>query len=113
MTIILTFFKFQPAMEDCSVINGESVTTKMCGMSCTDSNCNSGLTPLAAKFSSGNVESCYVCDYLENDDGSVSGNQNCPDNADQLPGGASKCPIYADSACFTGSNAHYVSCMTS
>ena len=78
-----------------------------------DFNCNSGLTPLAAKFSSGNVESCYVCDCLENDDGSVSGHQNYPDNADQLPGGASKCPIYADSACFTGSNNHYVSSMTS
>jgi hypothetical protein len=49
-------------------------------------------------------ESCFTCDYIEEDDGSTNGNKNCPDTpTDDM---IQSCPVYASSACYTGSASH-------
>ena len=53
--------------------------------------------------------SCNPYKYLEYFDGAVSGNKNCGDNPELIPGTQPKCPVFADAGCFTGTNAQYVS----
>ena len=60
---------------------------------------------IGEKFNEGyDQESCYACHYIEQDDGSVSGNTNCPDapNDDMKM----KCPAWATNGCYTGSAVH-------
>ena len=53
--------------------------------------------------------SCNPYKYLEYFDGAVSGNKNCGDNPELIPGTKPNCPVFADAGCFTGTNAQYVS----
>ena len=82
---------------------------KDCMSSCEESGCNQDAYPAAAKFSSDSPQdSCYACKYIEKDDGSVQGNKFCADEPDKLQDAFNECPIYANAACYTGTNAHYV-----
>lgn len=80
---------------------------------------------VTSQFSTGSDLSCYVCTYLEKDNGDIEGNhkscffmnnmnyfylgnRNC--GSENVPDQfKKKCPVYADSGCFTGTNAHFVS----
>ena len=82
---------------------------KDCMSSCEESGCNQDAYPAAAKFSSDSPQdTCYACKYIEKDDGSVQGNKFCADEPDKLQDAFNECPTYADAACYTGTNAHYV-----
>ena len=65
--------------------------------------CNSDLTDVSALLSTGNVASCYQCNFTQNTDGTVTGMQNC---GKENGGSSTTCPAYADAACFTASSYH-------
>ena len=48
-----------------------------CYTACDTSRCNTG-TEVAEKFPDGKQKSCHTCFYKEENDGTVSGNTNCP-----------------------------------
>ena len=59
------------------------------------------------KFDEGfNQESCYACHYVEEDNGLVSGNTNCPDRPTQEM--IKSCPLYAANGCYTGTAVHVI-----
>lgn len=74
--------------------NSDQMHFKDCQTSCMGANCNTGTTALFNKFDSGRTDeiSCYSCSYLENDDGSSSGNRYCMDEADRVDGAVMTCP---------------------
>jgi len=81
---------------------------KDCGSSCETSNCNTGISEAASKFQTGNQkENCFVCQYMEKDNGDLVGNKYCADQPDLLENASFECPSYADAGCYTGTNAHY------
>ena len=82
---------------------------KDCTKTCSESFCNNDFDSVAEMFSTGRDLTCYSCKYLEYFDGAVSGNKNCGDNPELIPGTQPKCPVFADAGCFTGTNAQYVS----
>jgi len=82
---------------------------KDCVTDCDTSACNSNLDETSQKFSDPNPQSeCFTCSYIEKDNGDVEGNQFCADQPDKLNSSTHSCPPYANSACYTGTNAHYV-----
>ena len=50
------------------------------------------------------MKSCTTCSYRENDDGTVSGNKNCGQNATDAM--SMECPPYQSTACYVGSAKH-------
>lgn len=79
---------------------------KDCSVSCDPQvdgpGCNAGLEEVGEKFSTKTVSNCYQCEYVQNDDGTVSGNPACG-NKIEGPNGAiptMQCPLYADSSCY-------------
>ena len=74
--------------------NSDQMHFKDCQTSCMGANCNTGTTALFNKFDSGRTDeiSCYSCSYLENDDGTSSGNRYCMDEADRVDGAVMTCP---------------------
>ena len=84
---------------------------KDCAVSCAGSACNTDLDEAARKFSNfeNPQDTCYACSYTEMDDGSLLGNKFCGEEPDKVTDAAITCPMYANSGCYTGTNAHYVS----
>merc|ERR1711935_997824 len=75
---------------------------------CNSTLCNDDMDSVTSQFSTGSDLSCYVCTYLEKDNGDIEGNRNC--GSENVPDQfKKKCPVYADSGCFTGTNAHFTS----
>ena len=74
---------------------------------------------VADKFGGGNQDACYACQYIEDDDGNVIGNQNCAETpTDETPEGNTttykvemNCPTWAKMGCYTGSALHNVATM--
>ena len=89
--------------------SNDQMLYKDCTKTCSESFCNNDFDSVAELFSTGRDLTCYSCKYLEYFDGAVSGNKNCGDNPDLIPGTPPKCPVFADAGCFTGTNAQYVS----
>lgn len=76
-----------------------------CGASCMadeKGGCNSDLT-VADKLQ-GDQKECSQCYDRVHGDGSVEGNENCPNT----PTKSVECPPWASQACFTSSGTHYV-----
>jgi len=83
---------------------------KDCATSCDSAACNIEMEETARMFSSENPqEECFGCSYIEQNNGDVLGNVFCGDQPDKLENGKIACPMYANAACYTGTNAHYVS----
>ena len=83
---------------------------KDCSTSCKTSACNNDLTETAQMFSEPNPQdNCFTCTYIERDNGEVEGNIFCADEPGKLNSSSYACPMYANAACYTGTNAHYVS----
>jgi len=61
------------------------------------------------KFDEGfNQQKCYSCKYVEEDNGDVNGNTNCPDKpTDDME---MDCPSWATSGCYTGTAVHNLVC---
>ena len=93
--------------------SNDQMLYKDCTKICSESFCNNDFDSVAELFSTGRDLTCYSCKYLEYFDGAVSGNKNCGDNPELIPGTQPKCPVFADAGCFTGTNAQYVSRMFS
>jgi len=57
------------------------------------------------------VDSCYGCKYVEQDDGQVEGNSNCPNGPPNGPPDTFRmnCPNYASLTCYTGAATHSAS----
>ena len=89
--------------------SNDQMLYKDCTKTCSESFCNDDFDSVASLFSTGRDLTCYSCKYIEYFDGAVSGNKNCGDNPDLIPGTQPKCPVFADAGCFTGTNAQYVS----
>ena len=89
--------------------SNDQMLYKDCTKTCSESFCNNDFDSVAEMFSTGRDLTCYSCKYLEYFDGAVSGNKNCGDNPELIPGIQPKCPVFADAGCFTGTNAQYVS----
>jgi len=92
--------------------SNDQMLYKDCTKTCSESFCNNDFDSVAEMFSTGRDLTCYSCKYLEYFDGAVSGNKNCGDNPELIPGTQPKCPVFADAGCFTGTNAQYNSEMT-
>ena len=83
---------------------------KDCSTSCETGACNSELDAAAAKFSAETPQDkCYACSYVQRENGDTEGNIYCADEPDKMEGASVSCPMYANTACYTGSSAHYVS----
>ena len=81
---------------------------KDCTQHCDGDACNDGFDNLAVLFASENAqESCLVCSYTEDENGDVSGDSRCLNNADEIKDASQDCPIYANAGCYTGSSAWY------
>ena len=80
---------------------------KDCFAQCEEEGCNNDLESIGSLFDDeenfADVAECVQCAYLENEDGTVSGNKNCWNPNLTLKGA---CPRYARSACYTGSYSH-------
>jgi len=83
---------------------------KDCATGCSDIACNKDVEEVQEMFGYDQpqtVKSCLTCSFIEKDDGTVNGNKFCLEDeghADEL---LKECPKYANTACYTGSNAHY------
>ena len=51
-------------------------------------------------------DKCVACSYIENDDGTISGNRNC--QRDPPLSLEVDCPIYQSSACYSASSIHEI-----
>ena len=88
-------------------VGGEStrVIYKDCFDRCEGTGCNDNLD-VAEKLNESNHKQseCVVCSYVESDNGDIQGNVNCPDTpTDEMK---QACPVWANTACFTGSAVH-------
>jgi hypothetical protein len=76
---------------------------KECSKYCDGDECNgASWGDLADLFSTGNVESCHTCTYIDLANNEHVGNSNCRDNANH----SESCPNYADNACASTSAVH-------
>lgn len=83
---------------------------KDCATSCETTGCNNRLQETADLFDHPTDQpNCFTCQYIERDNGDVEGNKYCAEEPDQLVTASYFCPVYANAACYTGTNAHYVS----
>ena len=99
-----------PAPQSCYEFSGNGMHLKDCTTTCTKSGCNNGLYETAALYNQIGPEfSCYTCEHIQNENGVDSGNSNCGDEPDKIEGASITCPVYANAACYAGTNAHYVS----
>lgn len=99
-----------PSMRQCFSHTSEDSMFEMkdCSTSCEESLCNKEMDPTAAMFSVPDPQdSCYTCNFIQNDNGEVEGNQFCADEPDKLDNAALPCPMYANAGCYTGTVAHY------
>jgi len=92
---------------DLTDIIGGTLKAKTCiSESCENTNgpCNKDLK-VTENFlpSSNGVKTCTACSYKENDDGTVSGNKNCGENASDM---SVECPAWQSTACYVGSAKH-------
>ena len=106
-----------PAYENC--ISGSTSLLQYvdCQIDCnphiSGNGCNSGLDAISDKlYDPMGVDSCYVCNYTENIDGSVQGQPTCGDAISS--GGVIQsldCPKYSNKACYHAASFHvdYVS----
>ena len=95
----------QEGCQSANMLNGQ-VSYKDCVEVCDTEMCNDNFD-IANKFSTNNHDSCFTCSYLEHDDGTVEGNKFCADAPDKLSSSANtKCPLYANAGCYTGTNVH-------
>jgi len=99
-----------PAKRMCTQGQSGQFYWKDCADSCETNGCNSYLNGATDKFADGmnaTVDSCYTCDFFENDQGDTIGNINCGDNPELVEGTETLCPPYAQLACYTGTAFHY------
>ena len=62
---------------------------------------------VAQKFNEGyDQEKCFACSYIEEDNGNVLGNANCPDAPTEDM--SVSCPAWATSGCYIGAAVHNV-----
>jgi len=86
------------------------VQVKDCKVTCNPEmegpGCNTGLQRVAQKFSTRSVRECFQCEYVQAEDGQVSGNEKCGKEitGNDIP--SIQCPVYADSACFWAASFH-------
>lgn len=109
-----------PSPTECMTGESDRIMYKDCFEDCEALGCNTGMG-VADKFGGGNQDTCYACQYIEDDDGTVSGNQNCGETpTDETPEGnltmykvEMNCPTWAKMGCYTGSALHNVATMDS
>ena len=94
--------------EGCAEVNTGRSQIKDCVVSCGESGCNTGYDEVADLFnpSGPTVDSCYACQFVQADDGSVNGYRPCLDKPNTIDNGLKKCPAYANAACYVGANIH-------
>ncbi|CBY30505.1 unnamed protein product [Oikopleura dioica] len=104
----------EPVAEECveSVTGNGQYFFKDCFSDCSGNGCNDALTDAALKFQDDAdpahiQDSCYTCDFIEEDNGDTSGNSKCGDEPSLIGNADKACPLYANRACFTGTNAHF------
>jgi len=78
---------------------------KDCFDDCFEHGCNVDMS-VGDKMNEGfDQESCYACKFVEEDDGTISGNNQCGDApTDNMK---NECPNYAQNGCYTGTAVHY------
>jgi len=72
---------------------------KWCDITCDDDGCNNDLDSVLNLFPVGNVDSCYTCEYYQQEDGTFKGQPECLYTGRY--NGTQNCPRYANIGCST------------
>ena len=96
----------KPLPTECAEASSDRVMFKDCFDECDANACNNDLK-VGLKFEDEDgykQDNCHRCEYIEDDDGTVKGNVNCPETpTDDM---ISSCHSWNNVACFTGTALH-------